>query len=229
MAERIRLEKRVLSENDRLAADLAARFAEAGMFVANLMSSPGAGKTSLLEATAALLGEELRLAAIEGDLATDRDAERLRAAGLPTRQINTGGGCHLNAKQVAEALDEFRLDELDVLFIENVGNLVCPAGFDLGEHRRVVVSSTPEGEDKPAKYPVAFHKADCVVLNKMDLAAALGFDREAFLGFVRGLNLRPDIPVLEVSCRTGDGLDGWLDWVRAERRAALDGPRALPK
>ncbi|MGB2998813.1 MAG: hydrogenase nickel incorporation protein HypB [Phycisphaerae bacterium] len=218
MAGRIPLEKKVLSENDRLAAELALRFGEADVFVVNLMSSPGAGKTSLLEETAKRLGSRLSLAAVEGDLATDRDAERLRKAGLPARQINTGRGCHLNAAQVTEAVVAFDLTALDVLFIENVGNLVCPAAFYLGEHRRVVVSSTPEGDDKPVKYPVAFHSADCVVLNKMDLVEAAGFSLEAFRRFVRGV--APRAPILELSCRTGAGLETWLDWLTAEREAA---------
>ncbi len=223
MAEKVPLEKRVLSENDRLARTLAERFAEAGVLVANLMSSPGAGKTSLLEQTVRALAGDLRLAAVNGDLATEHDADRLRAAGLPTRTINTGRGCHLNARQVADAVGAFDLDELDVLFIENVGNLVCPAGFDLGERRRVVVASTPEGEDKPAKYPVAFHRADCVVLNKIDLLEATGFDRGAFTRHVAGI--RPDAPVLDVSCRTGEGLEAWFDWLRRERADAAKEPR----
>jgi hydrogenase nickel incorporation protein HypB len=221
MAKQVRLEKRVVAESDRLAADLKRRFAEAGVFVANLMSSPGSGKTSLLEATARRLAGEFRMAVIEGDLATDRDARRIQAAGIPSYQINTGGGCHLSARQVTEALRQFDLAALDVLFIENVGNLVCPAEFDLGERRRVVLASTPEGDDKPAKYPVAFNKADCVVLNKMDLLGATNFSREAFLGFVRGVN--PRAAIIELSCRTGEGLDGWLNWIRAERVAAKGG------
>ena len=225
MPKRIRLEKRVVAESDRLARELSDRFNRAGVFVANLMSSPGAGKTTLLEQTTRRLGAELRLAAIEGDLATDRDARRIRAVGIPCRQINTGGGCHLSARQILEAVAEFDLANLDVLFIENVGNLVCPAEFDLGEHRRVVVSSTPEGDDKPIKYPVAFHHADCVVLNKIDLLAATDFSLEAFRKYVKGL--KPRIPILELSCRTGEGLDAWLDWVRTERRAvAAQAPRS---
>jgi hydrogenase nickel incorporation protein HypB len=219
MARRIRLEKRVLSENDRLAESLASRFAEAGVFVLNLMSSPGAGKTSLLEATAAALADEFRMAAVEGDLATARDAERLRRAGMPTHQVNTGRGCHLNARQVEEGVADFDLSDLDILFIENVGNLVCPSQFDLGERRRVVVCSTPEGEDKPVKYPVVFHTADCVVLNKVDLLEATGFDRETFRGDVS--RLAPDAPVLEVSCRTGEGLEAWYEWLRGGRPEAL--------
>jgi len=216
MAKRIRLAQRVVAESDRLAKDLAGRFNRAGVFVANLMGSPGAGKTALLEETARRLKGELRLAAIEGDLATDRDARRIQSAGIPCRQINTGGGCHLSARQILDVIAEFDLAALDCLFIENVGNLVCPAEFDLGEHCRVVVSSTPEGDDKPIKYPVAFHHADCVVLNKIDLLAATDFSLEAYRRFVRGL--RPQIPILELSCRTGEGMEAWLDWVRAQRR-----------
>jgi len=218
MPKRIRLDKAIVTENDRLAAELADRYDRAGVLVVNLMSSPGAGKTSLLEATARSLGREFRTAAVEGDLATDRDARRIARAGMPCRQINTGGGCHLNAKQVREALDDYRLEELDILFIENVGNLVCPAAFDLGEHQRVVVSSTPEGDDKPVKYPVAFRLADCVVLNKTDLLEVTDFSREAFRGYVR--DIKADLPVLEVSCKTGDGLAGWFQWL-AEARDAL--------
>jgi len=219
--KRIRLEKRVLSDNDRAAARMAKQFDAARVFTANLMSSPGAGKTSLLEETARRLGKELRLAAIDGDLATDRDARRLRRAGIPTHQINTGGGCHLNARQVAEALEDFDLADLDVLFIENVGNLVCPASFDLGEHRRVVLASIPEGDDKPIKYPVIFQAADCIVLNKIDLEEVCGFSRKAFRRFVRDVNARA--PVLELSCRTGEGLDAWFDWLRAGRAAVAGG------
>jgi hydrogenase nickel incorporation protein HypB len=222
MAKQIRLAKRVVTESDRMAGELVERFRKARVFVANLMSSPGSGKTSLLEETARRMGGELRMAVIEGDLATDRDAQRIRRAGIPSYQINTGGGCHLSARQILDALEQFDLATLDVLFIENVGNLVCPAEFDLGEHRRVVLASTPEGDDKPVKYPVAFHKADCVVLNKVDLLAATDFSREAFLGYVRGLN--PKIPILEISCRTGEGVDAWLDWVRAQRKAVAKGP-----
>jgi hydrogenase nickel incorporation protein HypB len=224
MAKRVRLERRIVAESDRLVADLRGRFRKAGVFVLNLMSSPGAGKTTLLEETVRRLAGELRMAAIEGDLATDHDARRLRAVGIACHQINTGGGCHLSARQIARALEHFDLAALDVLFIENVGNLVCPAEFDLGEHRRVVVSSTPEGDDKPAKYPVAFLRADCVVLNKIDLVAATNFSREAFREYVRGL--KPGLPVLELSCRTGEGLSLWLDWVCEGRRAAAVGEEA---
>jgi len=224
MRERIRLEKTIVTENDRLAAALAERFDRAGLLVVNLMSSPGAGKTALLEETARRLAGRLRMAAVDGDLATDRDARRIARAGMPCRQINTGGGCHLNGRQVAQAIEAYDLADLDILFIENVGNLVCPASFDLGEHRRVVVASTPEGDDKPVKYPVAFRRADCIVLNKIDLVDATGFSPAAFRGFLR--DLRPGAPLLELSCKTGEGIDAWLDWLRAEREAV--GRRTVP-
>jgi hydrogenase nickel incorporation protein HypB len=220
MAKRVSLKRRIVAESDRLVQDLRDRFRKAGVLVLNIMSSPGAGKTTLLEETVRRSAGGLRMAAIEGDLATDRDARRIRAAGIPCHQINTGGGCHLSARQIIEALGHFDLAALDVLFIENVGNLVCPAEFDLGEHRRVVVSSTPEGDDKPVKYPVAFLRADCVVLNKIDLVGATNFSREAFHEFVRGI--KPSLPVLELSCRTGEGFDGWLDWLREARAEAAE-------
>ncbi len=221
MPKRVRLDKKIVTENDRLAVELARRYDRAGVLVVNLMSSPGAGKTSLLEVTARGLADRFRMAAIEGDLATDNDARRVIEAGMPCRQINTGGGCHLSAAQVREALDDYALEDFDILFIENVGNLVCPASFDLGEHRRVVVSSTPEGDDKPVKYPVAFRLADGVVLNKTDLVEATDFSRDAFHACVR--DIKADLPVLEVSCKTGDGLAGWFQWV-AEARAAVGPP-----
>jgi hydrogenase nickel incorporation protein HypB len=227
MARNISLKKRIVSESDRVAAGLAARFDEARCLVVNIMSSPGAGKTTLLEETARRLAGELRIAAIEGDLATDRDARRIQKAGMPCHQINTGGGCHLSAVQIQDALAHVDPVGLDVLFIENVGNLVCPASFDLGEHRRVVVSSVPEGDDKPVKYPVAFHNADCAVLNKIDLIGMTDFSLEQFRGFVR--ELKAEIPLLELSCRTGQGVDAWLDWVRAQRQAVLRGEGRSPK
>ncbi|MBL7139443.1 MAG: hydrogenase nickel incorporation protein HypB [Planctomycetes bacterium] len=217
MAKRIRLDKSIVTENDRLAAVLAHRYDDAGILAVNLMSSPGSGKTTLLEETARALGGRFRMACIEGDLATDHDARRIERAGMPCQLINTGGGCHLNAGQVGQALDAYRLEDLDIVFIENVGNLVCPAAFDLGEHRRVVVSSTPEGDDKPAKYPVAFRLADCVVLNKIDLVGATDFSVEAFRRYLAGI--KADLPVLELSCKTGEGLAGWFQWVTGARDA----------
>ncbi len=190
----------------------------------NIMSSPGAGKTSLILKTIARLKDKTRIAVIEGDIASTIDADLISDQGVAVVQINTGGGCHLDANMVENALNNLKLNEIDLLFIENVGNLVCPASFDLGEHRRVVVSSTPEGDDKPVKYPVAFRSADCVVLNKIDLVEATDFSPASFSGFVR--DVKPGVPLLELSCKTGEGLGAWLVGLRTER-AGVRG-RAAP-
>jgi len=218
---KIPIEESAFSRNDRTADELRAKFARHGVAVVNLMSSPGSGKTSLLERTTGALGGELRMAAIEGDPQTDRDAQRLNAAGLRAVQIVTVGGCHLDSEQVADALGEFDLDQLDLLFIENVGNLLCPAAFDLGETADVIVFSTTEGHDKPGKYPEMFVLADLVVVNKMDLAEAADFDEAAFEADVRRIN--GDVPIVKVSCKTGDGVDGWADWLRELVRTTKDG------
>lgn len=210
----VRIAKKVLSDNDRLAADLRRQFRDSGVTVVNLLSSPGSGKTRLLERTAAVLGSELSMGVIEGDLQTERDADRVRKAGIQARQINTGGGCHLDATMVADALQEFDLDELDVLFIENVGNLVCPAAFDLGETHAVLLMSVTEGDDKPAKYPTAFLKADLVLLNKMDLVRMTDFSTDRFESDLAVL--RPGLDVFPVSCTTTEGLECWYDWVRLQ-------------
>jgi hydrogenase nickel incorporation protein HypB len=181
--------------------------------VVNVLSSPGSGKTTLLERAARDLGGERPVLVIEGDQATDRDAERIRAAGARAVQINTGTGCHLDAAMVARALAELAPRPGSLVFIENVGNLVCPALFDLGERARVVVASVTEGEDKPVKYPHMFRKADAIVLNKIDLAEHVDFDLERFTAFVREVN--EGAPVLPVSAKTGDGLERWYDWLRA--------------
>jgi hydrogenase nickel incorporation protein HypB len=208
----------LLKKNDLLARDLRARFAEAGVFVASLVSSPGAGKTELLEKTLAALAPRCRAAALVGDLATDRDAQRLARAGAPVRQIVTGTVCHLEAEMVGRALGGWDLEDLDVLFIENVGNLVCPASYDLGESLRVVLLSVTEGEDKPLKYPTIFHAADLAVLTKVDLAPAVGFDREEAYRNLR--EVRPDVEILETSARTGQGMDAWLDRLTRQLRPA---------
>lgn len=213
------LEQRLLAHNDTHAAANRLRFSQAGLRVVNLLSSPGAGKTALLEALAARHGSEqapagggrpLRQAALVGDLATDHDARRLRAAGLPALQINTGRGCHLEAAEVSRALDRLEaeiapLNRLDLLWIENVGNLVCPAGFDLGEELRVVLLACTEGEDKPLKYAPIFHNADLVLISKHDLAAVVGFDRSAATAAIA--RVAPRARVLAVSARSGEGLD----------------------
>ncbi len=214
--------QKVLRKNDGLAAELRQRFREAGVFVVNLVSSPGSGKTSLLERT--LVELDLKAAVVVGDLATENDATRLARSGAPVRQIATGTTCHLEADMVEGALDGWDLSALDVLFIENVGNLVCPASWDLGEDARVVLLSTTEGEDKPLKYPTIFNTADLAVLTKMDLADVLGFDREAAVESVH--DVRPGLPILDTSVRGEPGLDAWLDWLRqrhaeASERAAV--------
>ena len=208
---KIPVEKSALSKNDQLAAGLRAEFVRSGVAVVNLMSSPGSGKTSLLELTAKALCDSTRVAAIEGDQQTDRDAERLRAAGLETALINTGRGCHLNAMMIRNVLSRFDLPALDLLLIENVGNLVCPSAFDLGQTANVVVFSTTEGHDKPGKYPEMFRIADLVVVNKMDLAEAADFDGEAFDEDLHKIN--PGVPVIRLSSKTGRGADGWIDWL----------------
>ncbi len=199
----------VLKKNDALARGLRARFNEAGVFVVSLVSSPGAGKTALLETTLRALSRDHRVAALVGDLATERDAQRLGAAGVPVKQITTGTVCHLDAEMVVAALEDWRLAELDMLFIENVGNLVCPSSYDLGEHLRVVLLSVTEGEDKPIKYATIFNTADLALFTKIDLSDATGFSREAALGYVA--EVRPGLPVLEVSAKTGVGMDVWIE------------------
>jgi len=214
----IRVVESVLKENDAIAGLNRARLNESGVLALNLTSAPGSGKTALLERTLEELGTEHRCAVIVGDLQTTRDAERLARCGAETVQINTGRGCHLTAAQVREGLSGLPLKEFAYLFIENVGNMVCPAGFDLGEHARVAMLSTPEGSDKVAKYPTLFQPADLIVLNKIDLVSILGYDEQ----FMRDdlLRINTAAPVLRVSAKTGEGVDAWIAWLRG-RRAAL--------
>jgi hydrogenase nickel incorporation protein HypB len=208
----------LLAANDREAAHNRSHFDQHGVLAVNLMSSPGAGKTQLLEATIEALKGEFRIAVIEGDLETENDAERIRAHGVPAVQIATGTACHLDAHMVHRALHDLALAGLDVLFIENVGNLVCPASFDLGQHRNVTLLSVTEGDDKPAKYPVMFRAADLVLLTKTDLLAVLDdFDPARAEGCLR--NLASRAPLLSLSAKKKSGLDAWLDWLRAERAA----------
>jgi len=204
----------VLRKNDLLARELRARFKAARVYVVSLVSSPGAGKTALLEKTLAALKPRRRVAALVGDLATDCDAQRLGRAGVPVRQITTGTVCHLEAQMVAQALEGWSLEELDLLFVENVGNLVCPSSYDLGEDLRVVLMSVTEGEDKPLKYPTIFNSADLAILTKIDMAEAAGFRREEALRSIEAV--RPGLEELETSARTGQGMETWL-----ERLAAL--------
>lgn len=217
MATRIlEVRQSILKKNDLLARELRRRFAEAGSRVVSLVSSPGAGKTHLLRETLARLrGAGRRVAALVGDLATENDARLLAESGAPVRQIQTGTLCHLEAEMVERHLEGWDLSSLDYLFIENVGNLVCPASYDLGEDLRAVLLSTTEGEDKPAKYPTIYNTADVCVVTKIDLAPAVGFDRARALAAIDGV--RPGMPVVEVSARTGEGMERWLEILDASR------------
>jgi hydrogenase nickel incorporation protein HypB len=215
--ERVEVLERIFDENDRTAAANRAEFAAAGVRVVNLMSGPGAGKTTLLRETLARLGGELRIGIIEGDIETSLDADRLAGFGAAVTLVNTGSGfggeCHLDAPMVRSALPRLPLADLDLVVIENVGNLVCPAEFDVGEDARAMVYAVTEGEEKPLKYPVMFRSCGLVVVNKVDLLPYLDFDMDGFLGNLRKVN--PVAEVLLVSARTGDGVAAWCDWLRA--------------
>jgi len=210
--EAVTVLQNLLSENDHAAAHNRSHFDSHGVLAVNLMSSPGAGKTALLEATIEALSERLAIGVIEGDLETENDAQRIRAKGVPAVQISTGSACHLDAHMVHEALHGMDLDALDLLFIENVGNLVCPASFDLGQHFNLTLLSVPEGDDKPAKYPVMFRAADLVLLTKSDLLEVLDdFDPDAAETHIRQLASRA--PVMTLSARRGLGLESWYEWL----------------
>lgn len=212
------IHQRVLGKNDQLANQLRRRFLAAGVFVLNLLSSPGSGKTMLLEESLRRLGKRYRVAALVGDPATSNDARRLARSGALVRQIETAGLCHLEAAMVAEHLEGWDLAELDFLFIENVGNLVCPNSYDLGEAQRAVLLSVTEGEDKPLKYPATFAAADIVIITKTDLAAAAEFNHQATEEHIQAVH--PGVPVLYTSARNGSGLDAWIDWIEARRRSS---------
>lgn len=214
----IRIEKDILAKNDRYARENRARLSSAGVTAVNLVSSPGSGKTTLLVKTVEALKARLPVAVIEGDQQTSIDAERIRATGVPAVQINTGRGCHLDAHMVGHAMDSLPLERGSLLFIENVGNLVCPAGFDLGEEEKIVILSVTEGDDKPLKYPDAFAAAQTMVLSKIDLIPHVDFDPDRCVEHARAIN--PDLKVLSVSSRTGDGMEDWLEWLVSRSRAA---------
>ena len=215
----VELRRGILKKNDELAAALRQRFATAGVLVLNLVSSPGTGKTALLELTLRQLrARGAHAAALVGDLETDNDARRLAASGAPVRQINTHGICHLEAEMVGKHLEGWQLAELDYLFIENVGNLVCPSSYDLGEKIRVALLSVTEGEDKPLKYPTLFNSADAAVITKIDLAEPCGFDREAALHNIR--EIRPGIRIFETSAKTGAGMAEWLGYLKSQLSAS---------
>ncbi len=221
MTTRVSVVEDILSANDKLAASNRARLDAAGVFAINLMASPGAGKTSLITRTVEALKDEFRIGAVDGDIATTLDADRIAAVGIPTVQINTGGECHLDAVMFQSALPSLPLDDLDLLIIENVGNLICPASFKLGVHASVLIASVPEGDDKPYKYPVMYRGVDAVVLNKMDVLAAFDFDVDYFRQGVEVLN--PGLAFFPLSCKTGEGLDAWLAWLRNEVRKYVSG------
>jgi hydrogenase nickel incorporation protein HypB len=228
MTEHVVLKQNVLSENDRLASTLRDRFAAHGILTLNLVSSPGSGKTSLLEKTIAALGAEYRLAVVAGDVQTDNDARRITAAGTANVvPIVTGGKCHLDAQMVTDAIVDIDLSGIDMLFIENVGNLVCPSSYDLGEDMKVVLLSTTEGDDKPLKYPGMFRRSGLMIVNKLDLLGLSDFDmrrvREA------ALSINGDLTILEIACRTNVGLEHWYAWLREHakaKRAGATRPRA---
>jgi hydrogenase nickel incorporation protein HypB len=210
----LEIERGVLAKNDGFARENRAHFQDKGILALNLMSSPGSGKTTLLVETIQRLRGNLAIAVIEGDQQTSFDADRIRATGVPALQINTGKGCHLDARMVGQAADRLGLPEGGLLLIENVGNLVCPSGFDLGEAHKVVILSVTEGEDKPLKYPDMFAAASLMLLNKVDLLPHLRFDEERCLGYAR--RVKPGIQVLRTSATTGEGMDGWLAWIETE-------------
>ncbi|MGQ9681287.1 MAG: hydrogenase nickel incorporation protein HypB [Anaerolineae bacterium] len=212
MVVEIPVVRNILSANERRAADNRALLARHRVCAVNIMASPGAGKTSLILRTAEVLRGIVRVGVVEGDVASRVDADKVAAAGIPVVQINTGGACHLEAPMVGAALEQLPLETLDLVFIENIGNLICPVDFQLGEHARVLVSSIPEGDDKGHKYPGIFAAVDAVVLNKLDLAPYVPFDRDAFRRLLQGLN--PKAPLFELSCTTGEGLQPWAAWLQ---------------
>ncbi len=214
MTAQVKLEKKVLSENDRLAADIRQQLKQYGVVALNFVSSPGSGKTSLLERTLSALKDELNIGLIAGDVQTKNDANRLRqAGGRMVQPLVTGGACHLDAKMITRVLPEFDLRRLDLLIIENVGNLVCPSSYDLGEDMKVVLISTTEGDDKPLKYPGMFRRSSVMVINKIDLLGTSDFDLERVKANARQINA--DLKIFEVSCRTGEGLESWYEWLRS--------------
>jgi hydrogenase accessory protein HypB len=210
-----------MSANDRLAEANRARLDAARVFAVNLMASPGAGKTSLILRTIRALKDRWQIAVVEGDLASTLDADRVAAEGVPAVQIATGGECHLDAAMVRSGLERLPLDGVDLLIVENVGNLVCPAEFRLGVHRNVLIASVPEGDDKPYKYPPMYRGVDAVVLNKIDVLPAFEFNIEYFRRGVEALN--PGVAFFPLSCKTGEGLEAWLDWLEGELRAYREG------
>ena len=214
----IDLEQPILAQNDKLAAQNRALFAEKHVFVLNILASPGSGKTSTILATIEALRDEYEIAVIEGDIASSVDSEKIKAQGIAAVQINTGGACHLESAMIKRAIDVLDLDNLDLILLENVGNLVCPTDFDLGENAKVMILSVPEGHDKPLKYPGVFQVAQAVILNKVDTIHVFDFDRQAFDDAVHQLN--PTVPIFPMAATNGSGVDEWADWLREQMRRA---------
>jgi hydrogenase nickel incorporation protein HypB len=217
---RVDVQQKVLSENDRLAGALREKLRENGVYCPNFISSPGAGKTLFLERTLDLLPRDTRAAVLTGDIQTDNDAQRLARYGFPVRQITTGGSCHLDARMIERALEEWKLENLEYLFIENVGNLVCPASYDLGEKVKIVIFSVTEGEDKPLKYPATFARASLVIINKIDLLPYLSFDLALAKENVR--KVHPDAEILEVSAIDRLGFNDWLSWLQSQSNLCME-------
>ena len=213
----IEMNQPILAKNDALAAELRKRFADNHVYVVDLLASPGSGKTSTILATIDALRDEFNIAVVEGDIASSVDAEKIKAQGIPAVQINTGGACHLESAMLKRAIDVLDLERLDLIIVENVGNLVCPTDFDLGENAKIMILSVPEGDDKPLKYPGVFQVSDAVILNKVDTLPVFDFDREAFETAVRDLN--PKAPIFPIAATKGTGVEEWASWLAERVRA----------
>ena len=211
---KITVVKNILEANERIAEENRKLFQEAGVKVLNLMSSPGAGKTSLLECTIDALGDKMRMGVVEGDIESSQDAERVAKKGVQAVQINTGGACHLDGNMIRDALSAFDLSELDLLIVENVGNLVCPAEFNVGEDHKVMILSVTEGDDKPAKYPLMFHESTVLLINKVDLLPYVDCSVEKIREV--SLGIQPRLKIFEISCKTGEGIDQWAEWLLSQ-------------
>jgi hydrogenase nickel incorporation protein HypB len=222
---RVPLEKKVLSENDRIAAKLRERFRESGTLCVNLISSPGSGKTTLLEKALDAIPRTQRVAVLTGDIQTENDATRLKRFDFPVKQITTGGTCHLDARMIERHLADWNLANIDLLFVENVGNLVCPSSYDLGEAAKIVLLSVTEGEDKPLKYPSIFFKSELLVITKTDLLPYVSFNIEAAEANAR--RVHPEIEIVRLSCTTGEGLQEWLSWLERRKKAQASKSEAL--
>ncbi|MEW5869719.1 MAG: hydrogenase nickel incorporation protein HypB [Chloroflexota bacterium] len=223
MPQRVTVVEQIMDANDQLAQDNRARLDAHGIFAINVLASPGAGKTSLILRTIQALAPRLRLAVVEGDTApVTIDADKVTAQGVPAVQINTGGGCHLDAVMLQAALPQFNLSQLDLMIVENVGNLICPANFKLGTHCTVLIASVPEGDDKPYKYPGIYRGVDALIINKIDLLPYVPFDMEYFQRGVEMLN--PGLVTFPLSCRTGEGVAAWVEWLEASSQAARRSP-----